>query len=190
MPRLSKIYTRSGDQGETSLAGGQRVSKDDPLVCAYGSVDELNAVIGLARSLWRADVSDDARRLDEILAGIQNQLFNLGAQLSTPKDDFREGMPCVSCDQIAALEALMDEMNAVLGPLREFILPGGAPAAAALHQARTVCRRVERSCIGLLREGRIHDDVIPYLNRLGDALFVLARWANKVAGVADVCWRR
>jgi cob(I)alamin adenosyltransferase len=189
MPRLTKIYTRNGDQGETTLAGGLRVSKDDPLVDAFGTVDELNSTIGLARSLWRADVSTDARRLDELLAGMQNQLFNLGAQLATPKAEFREGMPCVSGDQIAALEGVMDEMNAVLGPLREFILPGGVPAAAALHQARTVCRRAERLCVGLRRENRIHAEVIPYLNRLGDALFVLARWANKLADVPDVCWR-
>jgi cob(I)alamin adenosyltransferase len=190
MTRLSKIYTRNGDQGDTSLAGGKRVSKDDPLVWAFGTVDELNSVLGLARSLWTIERSPEAKRLDDILAGIQNELFNLGAQLSTPIEAFREGMPCIRQEHIEGLEKLMDELNALLGPLREFILPGGVPTAAALHQARTVCRRAERYCVRLLRDGLIHDQVLPYLNRLGDTLFVLARWANKLSGVQDVCWQR
>ena len=180
MARLTKIYTRAGDKGETGLVGGQRVSKDSPRIWAYGTVDELNSAIGLARAL-KPDKETNA-----VLAGIQNNLFNLGAELATPGRSHVH----VEKKRIGALEKLMDERNAKLGPLREFILPGGSPVAAQLHVARTICRRAERFCVRLAREEPIGESVVPYLNRLGDALFVLARWANKKQGVKEVCWKK
>jgi cob(I)alamin adenosyltransferase len=184
MARLTKIYTRTGDKGQTGLVGGRRVSKDSPRIWACGTVDELNSAIGLARAFNRS------RKLDRILARIQNELFNLGAELSTPPEKLRPGMPRVGPDDIAALEKLIDELNARLGPLREFILPGGTRAAAALHLARAVCRRAERFCVRLAREEQIGEFVLPYLNRLSDALFVLARWANHKHNAKEAFWRK
>jgi cob(I)alamin adenosyltransferase len=177
MLRLTKIYTRTGDKGDTGLVGGKRVSKDSPRIWAAGTVDELNSAIGLARA-FKPD-----KKTDAILAGIQNDLFDLGAELA--------GAPArIRPSHIAALEKLMDKLNAELGPLREFILPGGAPAAAQLHVARTICRRAERFCVRLGREEKIGELVVPYLNRLGDALFVLARGANRTAGVKETFWQK
>ena len=184
MARLTKIYTRTGDKGETGLVGGRRVSKDSPRLWACGTVDELNSVIGLARA-FKPD-----KKTDATLAHIQNDLFNLGAELATLPEDVREGMPHVGRKEIAALEKLMNELNAALGPLQEFILPGGTKTAATLHQARTICRRAERFCVGLSRDEKIGEFVVPYLNRLGDALFVLARWANKARGVTETFWQK
>jgi cob(I)alamin adenosyltransferase len=184
MARLTKIYTRAGDKGETGLVGGRRVSKDSPRIWAYGTVDELNSAIGLARA-FKPD-----KKTDGVLARIQNELFNLGAELATLPENFHEGMPRVGLKEIAALEVLMDELNRKLGPLKEFILPGGCKAAAALHQARTICRRAERFCVRLAREERIGKCVVPYLNRLGDVLFTLARWTNKKQGVKEVFWKK
>ena len=180
MARLTKIYTRTGDKGETGLVGGKRVSKDSPRIWAYGTVDELNSAIGLARA-FRTD-----KKTDAILAGIQSDLFNLGAVLATPG----QSPIHIKADRIRALEKLMDECNAKLGPLREFILPGGTPAGAQLHVARTICRRAERFCVRLAREEQIGELVIPYLNRLSDALFVLARWANHKQGVKETFWNK
>lgn len=171
MLRLTKIYTRTGDKGLTGLVGGKRVSKDSPRIWAYGTVDELNSAIGLARA-FRPDKTTDA-----ILAGIQNDLFDLGAELAGAPGHVRQS-------QIDALEDLMDACNGKLGALREFILPGGTPVAAQLHVARTICRRAERFCVRLKVTGL----VIPYLNRLSDALFVLARWANR--GQRDTFWAK
>ncbi len=184
MARLTKIYTRRGDKGETGLVGGRRVSKDSPRIWAYGTVDELDSVIGLARA-FKPD-----KKTDRVLARIQNELFNLGAELATLPEDLREGMPRVGSKEIAALEVLMDELNKELGPLKEFILPGGSKTAAALHQARTICRRAERFCVRLAREERIGKCIVPYLNRLSDALFVLARWTNKKQGVKETFWKK
>jgi cob(I)alamin adenosyltransferase len=184
MARLTKIYTKTGDKGDTGLVGGKRVSKDSPRIWAYGTIDELNSAIGLARAF------EPDKETDAVLAGIQNDLFNLGAELSTLPEDFRAGMPRIEQKQITALEKLMDELNAKLGPLKEFILPGGTPAAAALHLARTICRRAERFCVRLSREEQIGAFVIPYLNRLSDALFVLARWTNHNAGRKDTFWKK
>jgi len=173
MARLTKIYTRTGDKGQTGLVGGRRVSKDSPRIWAIGTVDELNAAIGLARA-FKPD-----KKTDAILAGIQNDLFDLGAELA--------GAPArVQQSRIDALEKLMDERNAKLGPLREFILPGGTLVGAQLHVARTICRRAERFCVRLKPDGL----AIPYLNRLGDALFVLARWANRKAGKNETFWKK
>jgi cob(I)alamin adenosyltransferase len=184
MARLTKIVTRTGDDGSTGLAGGKRVSKDSPRVWAVGTVDELNSAIGLARAL-RADPDLDVR-----LREIQNDLFNLGAELATPADKFKRGMPCIEPTHVATLEELVEELNKQLGPLKEFILPGGSPTGAQLHAARTICRRAERFCVRLGKEEKIGEWVVPYLNRLGDALFMLARWSNQKAGVKETYWKK
>jgi len=177
MARLTRIYTLTGDKGDTGLVGGQRVSKDSPRIWAYGTVDELNSAIGLARAF------KPGRKIDVILAGIQNDLFDLGAELAGAPGN-------ISQSRVVALEKLMDKLKAKLGSLREFILPRGTPVAAQLHAARTVCRRAERFCVRLAREEQIGEVIVPYLNRLGDALFVMARWANKNKGVKEVFWRK
>ena len=197
MPRLTTIYTRTGDDGTTGLVGGKRVSKDSPRIWAGGAVDELNASIGLARAFNAEERSRASRKIERVLVRIQNELFNLGAELATLPEDFHKGMPRVSRSHVAALEKLLDALNAELGPLKEFILPGGCTTAAALHQARTICRRAERCCVrlapissGLARNEKIGEFVVPYLNRLSDALFVLARWANSARGVKEALWQK
>lgn len=175
-----KIYTRTGDRGETSLLGGRRVPKDDPRIEAYGTVDELNSFIGLARS--SAPDSD----LDAELHRIQGDLFEIGAQLASITDDRFSG---ISGERIGALERWIDRMDQQLEPLTSFILPGGSRTAGHLHVARTVCRRAERSVIRLSRETSTGTTVV-YLNRLSDALFVAARFANHRHGIADVPWVR
>jgi len=190
MTRLTKIYTRSGDKGATSLVGGRRVSKDSPRIWAYGTVDELNSSIGLARALNASAQSSVNRTIDRILARTQCELFNLGAELATRSEDVRKGMPCVSRKEVVAMEKLMDELNKELGPLKEFILPGGCAISAALHQARTICRRAERFCVRLARDEKIGEFAVPYLNRLSDLLFVLARWANKAQNVRETFWQK
>ena len=184
MARLTRIVTRTGDNGTTGLAGGKRVSKDSPRVWANGTVDELNSAIGVARSI-NADAGLDTR-----LRRIQNDLFNLGAELATPAEDFRQGMPRIEQQHVADLEKLVEDLTQELGPLEEFILPGGSPVAAQLHVARTICRRAERFCVRLGKEEKIGEWVVPYLNRLGDALFTLARWANQKAGVKETYWKK
>lgn len=177
-----KIYTKTGDAGETSLLGGSRVRKDHKRIEAYGTVDELNSVIGQARAAWEGSPIDD-----EILR-IQADLFEIGAFLATiaPNDKFRGPAE----DRIGQLEAAIDRMEKELEPLQTFILPGGSAAAAGLHVARTVCRRAERLVVSL---EEISDDMsraLQYLNRLADYLFVAARYANHAQGVADVAWKR
>ena len=184
MARLTKIYTHTGDHGETGLVAGKRISKDAPRLDVAGTVDELNSAIGLAGAL------NPYRRVAVALAQIQNDLCDLGAELATLPADFRDGMPRIEAHQVAALEKSIDELNAVLGPLEEFILPGGTPAAAQLHVARTVCRRAERLCVRLARQEKIGKWIMPYLNRLGDALFVLARWTNFKANVPESSWQK
>ena len=179
-----KIYTRRGDRGETDLFGGARVGKDDARVEAYGAVDELNAFAGdaAARSA-HADVHT-------LLARIQSSLFDLGAYLATPDVTRQEkaGVPKPSEVDIAELEAHIDTFEAELPPLRSFVLPGGTPAAAAFHVARTVCRRAERRTVSLQRAEPLDPIAVRYLNRLSDLLFVLARLENARAGVPDVPW--
>jgi len=180
-----RIYTRTGDKGDTGLFGGGRVPKDHPRVEAYGDVDELNAALGLARSI------EMMPRIDEVLAPVQRDLFSLGALLATPHPEkVREQLAKarIDADRIAELERAIDDGEAELTPLEAFILPGGTPKAAALHVARTVCRRAERRVIALRHEVEIPDLVIQYLNRLSDLLFVLARVANRRAGAAEVTW--
>jgi cob(I)alamin adenosyltransferase len=180
-----KIYTRTGDDGRTGLFGGGRVDKDDPRVEAYGDVDELNAVIGQARSV------DMLPRIDEILAPVQVDLFAIGALLATPHPEkHREQLEKarLTDKRIAQLEQAIDDGEAELEPLKAFILPGGTPKASALHVARTVCRRAERSIIRLQKTDEVPQAVIIYLNRLSDLLFVLARVANRRAGAGEVTW--
>ena len=184
-----KIYTRGGDAGRTALLGGGRVGKDHPRVEAYGTVDELNAVLG--ESLAR--LQDPASR--ERLSRIQHDLFTLGAILAAvPGEDgapLPGRPPELPEERVAEMEAWIDEADAVLPPLRAFVLPGGSPGAAALHVARTVCRRAERRVVGARSAGEaVPEAVVAYLNRLGDLLFVLARLENHRAGEADVEWRK
>ncbi|HUJ09032.1 MAG TPA: cob(I)yrinic acid a,c-diamide adenosyltransferase [Verrucomicrobiae bacterium] len=190
MPRLTKIYTRTGDQGHTGLVGGQRVSKDSPRIWAFGTVDELNSAIGLARAFNAGRKNTVSLKLDKLLAQMQNELFDLGAELATTAAKFRTGMPRIGKQHIASLERVIDGFNAELGPLQEFVVPGGSQTAAALHLARTICRRAERFCVRLAREEKIGEQVVPYLNRLSDALFVLARWTNRQQRVAESLWKK
>jgi len=179
-----KIYTRTGDQGETGLVDGSRVSKDDPRVAAYGDVDELNAVLGVVRAHAR-----DAA-LDGLLLQIQRDLFALGAQLADPTEQVaaRKAKAAVAPERIQELEAAIDRHEAALTPLRAFVLPGGAPTGAFLHLARTVCRRAERTIVALGRAHKLDPLIETYVNRLSDLLFVLARDANRAAGHPDDTW--
>ena len=179
--RLDRIYTRGGDTGRTSLGDGTRVSKADARVDAFGTVDELNSVLGVA--LAEGGVPDELR---PSLERIQNELFDLGADLSVPADDPRERLR-VSETQVEALEEVCDRVNARLEPLRSFVLPGGTRAAALLHLARTVCRRAERLVVALAETEPVNPAVLAYLNRLSDLLFVLARAAN--GGAVETLWK-
>ena len=187
MVYLSRIYTKTGDQGETALGDGSRVPKDHPRVAAYGSVDELNAVLGVVRSVAPGDPA--AAPHEDLFRTIQNDLFDVGADLcrpqaagETPGQHLR-----VVPEQAARLEAAIDRLNASLEPLRSFVLPGGRPAAAWCHLARTVCRRAERDVVTLARAESVNPQVIVYLNRLSDLLFVLARVCN-ANGRQDLLW--
>ena len=183
---LNRIYTRTGDRGLTRLATGEPVAKSNPRVQAYGDVDETNACIGLCR----LHCADDPG-MDAMLARIQNELFDLGADLATPPEPKPEWEVLrVTADQVARLEAEIDEMNAALGPLTSFVLPGGTPLAAHLHLARTVCRRAERRVSELSADAgqAISPESLMYLNRLSDHLFVASRHANAAAG-GDVLWK-
>lgn len=179
-----KIYTRRGDAGETDLFGGPRVRKDELRVEAYGAVDELNAALGVAVT---ASLHPDLRGLGQ---QVQARLFDLGAQLATPDPRHREksSMPTVGDAEVAVLEDEVDRLEGELSALRRFILPGGSPAAAAFHVARTVCRRAERRCVALARETALEEGVLAYLNRLSDLLFVMARVENGRSGVPDMEW--
>jgi cob(I)alamin adenosyltransferase len=181
-----KIYTKTGDAGETSLAGGHRVRKDDLRVAAYGDVDEANAAIGAARSAPPTDFAD------ALLAQVQRDLFALGGALASPEPSAlraaQRAKVAVTVEQIQVLEQAIDDAERTLTPLKQFVLPAGAPKAAALHLARTACRRAERSTVRLAREQAVAAVILAYLNRLSDLLFVLARQANQQSGTADVTW--
>ncbi len=180
-----KIYTKTGDKGDTGLFGGGRVGKDHPRVEAYGDLDELNAHLGLARSI------EMMPRVDEVLVPIQRDLFAIGAILATPDTEkMRQQLAKARLDEdrIEQLEQAIDDCDTELEPLRAFIVPGGTPKAAALHVARTVCRRAERRVIALQREAELPALVVVYLNRLSDLLFMLARLANRRAGQGEVTW--
>jgi cob(I)alamin adenosyltransferase len=178
-----KIYTRTGDAGDTSLFGGQRVPKDALRIEAYGTVDELNSVLGMVR----AENSDP--ELEAILEPIQDRLFDIGADLATPRSTERKAIRRIEAREAQQLERVIDGLEPQLKPLRAFIIPGGARVAALLHFARTVCRRAERTIVRLSRNEDIGDAIIIYLNRLSDLLFVLARFANQKAGVPETRWK-
>lgn len=183
MPRLTKIYTRTGDDGTTALGAGQRLPKDALRIETFGTVDELNAHIGaaLAGGLESSLTSE--------LTRIQHELFHLGSDLCILEaDKAKKPVPTIEAKHVTALEAAMDTMTERLGPLTNFILPGGSVGAAHLHVARTVCRRAERLAVALARDEAIGASVIAYLNRLSDALFVMARWENLHRGMADTTW--
>jgi cob(I)alamin adenosyltransferase len=179
----TRIYTKTGDSGETGLFGGGRVGKDDARVDAYGELDELNATLGFARSLGLDS------RLDELCQRLQHELFTVGAVLATPQGSKAEAhIPKVKPEWVSAMEAAIDAFDTELAPMTHFILPGGTQASAALHVSRTVCRRAERRVVPLLRAGKVDMLVVTYLNRLSDLLFTMARVANHRAGVPDVKW--
>jgi cob(I)alamin adenosyltransferase len=177
-----KIYTRTGDKGDTSLFGGQRVPKDAQRIEAYGTVDELNSVLGIVR----ADSRDP--QIDEVLEHVQNSLFDLGADLATPRS-LNRTIKRIAPKDTAALEKYIDLLEPKLKALRSFVLPGGSPVAARLHFSRTICRRAERVIVRLSRNEDIGDEIMIYLNRLSDLLFVLARYANRVADVPETKWK-
>jgi cob(I)alamin adenosyltransferase len=183
MPKLTKIYTKTGDDGTTSLGTRKRVSKDSQRVKAYGDVDELNSMIGVAIA------SGLDSKLVDVLAVTQNELFVLGADLAFPQESNEDlNIPRIEERHVLRLEELIDELVEETGPLENFILPGGTLAASNLHAARAICRRAERTVVGLSREERISETSPRYLNRLSDALFVLARMENKLAGVDEPLW--
>lgn len=175
--RLSKIYTRTGDDGSTGLGDGSRVGKDALRVAAYGTVDEANSAIGMVLAHPLPDTVRDC------LIGIQHELFDLGGELCVP------GMQLIDADDVLRLEQVLDAFNADLPPLKDFILPGGGPAAATCHLARTISRRAEREIVALSRVESVSTDVLGYINRLSDLLFVLCRVLARVAGAGEVLWR-
>ena len=179
--RLTKIYTRGGDAGETSLGDGSRVSKLDARIRAYGTVDELNATLGVVVA------GDPPGELRDVLARVQNELFDLGADLSVPVE--LEGRLRTTQEQVDALEADCDRFNADLPELRSFVLPGGTEGAAQLHVARTVCRRAEREALEASTEHALNPLALVYLNRLSDLLFILSRFANAAGGAEEPLWR-
>ena len=183
MPRITKVYTRTGDDGTTALGEGTRVPKDAARIEAYGTVDELSSILGAARAIGLD------RSLDGALSSIQNELFHLGSDLCVPElDKERRPVPRIESRHVDALENLMDRLSAKLEPLENFILPGGTAAAAQLHVARTVCRRAERRLVTLASLEPVGAHAVRYLNRLSDALFVMARYENLTKGSPDVLW--
>jgi cob(I)alamin adenosyltransferase len=183
MPRLTRIYTKRGDDGTTGLGSGTRVAKDNQRVRAYGDIDELNATIGLARSVGLDE------RLQGELANVQNELFHLGSDLAYPVETGEvTQVPRIEERHVARLESLIDELSAEVGPLQNFILPGGSIGASALQLARAVCRRAERQVVGLSRVETINPLNLIYLNRLSDALFVMARHENRQKNVPEPLW--
>jgi cob(I)alamin adenosyltransferase len=183
--RITKVYTKQGDDGTTRLGGGQKISKDAARIHTYGTVDELNSVIGIALSFEPTDV------VKENLLRVQHQLFTLGGQLCVLEEDRKKWQTKeIAAYDIERLETLMDTLNEELQPLEEFILPGGSRVASFLHQARCVCRRAERLAVSLGESESAGGNVIKYLNRLSDALFVLARYENFKGGVEDVYWKK
>jgi cob(I)alamin adenosyltransferase len=185
---LNRIYTKGGDRGETGLVGGQRVPKDHPRIEAYGTVDELNAFLGLAGVTCAQSEEPRLAKLAEILRRVQHELFNLGSILATKSEDVHPRQARVTDAEVAQLEREIDAMNAELKPLRSFVLPGGTRLNAELHAARTICRRAERAVVSLARREEVPPEAVRYLNRLSDALFVWSRWASHVQGAAEALW--
>jgi len=190
--RITKVYTRTGDKGKTRLAGGQQVWKDSVRVEAYGDVDELNSIIGVVRAFNAESLGNhpSADRLEEELRWMQNKLFDLGGLLATAPGQTFTNMPTVTARDVTRLEKLMDWCQKDLPPLKEFILPGGGKISSFLHQARTICRRAERTCVRLGKEEPLDSALVRFLNRLSDALFVLARWMAKQQREPEFLWER
>lgn len=187
---LSRIYTKAGDKGQTSLVGGKKIAKDAPRIEAYGTVDELNAVLGLVRKANREEAGPEAARarIDAILQRVQNELFNLGSLLATLPEDLGEKQPRIEARHVEALERDIDALNEGLPPLRSFTLPGGGWVSSWLHLARTVCRRAERIVVHLAGSEPIDAEVVRYLNRLSDALYVIGRWNVRQRGEEEPLW--
>ncbi|MBI2544284.1 MAG: cob(I)yrinic acid a,c-diamide adenosyltransferase [Candidatus Rokubacteria bacterium] len=190
--RITRVYTRTGDKGTTALVGGKRVPKDSPRIAAYGTVDELNSILGIARvfNAERLAEGEKHRWLDEVFRRLQNQLFDLGSELATPPDTVYEGMHRVGDAEVKELEALMDRCQKDLEPLKSFVLPGGGRISGFLHQCRTVCRRAEREILALSRVEPIGEGPLRYVNRLSDVFFVLSRWVGKHLGETEYLWER
>lgn len=186
MVRINRVYTKAGDQGETALVGGDRVSKASPRIECYGTIDELNATLGMVRTALEQSAAGP--RLLPAIDRIQNELFNLGAQLATPDAQRRSQMPPIADRHVSALEVLMDELNEDLPALQSFVLPGGGWASACFHLSRTVCRRAERLVVALSRIDDVEPISVQYLNRLSDALFVMGRWAAKKDARTEPLW--
>ena len=190
--RITRVYTRTGDDGMTALVGGKRVPKDAARIEAYGTVDELNAVVGLVRA-WNEEGKGQRElhlRLDAMLQEIQQELFDLGSELATPEDFTYDGMHRMDEEEVTRIERVIDECQEELEPLKSFILPGGGRISAQLHQCRTVCRRAEREILGLSRIENVGEWPLRYVNRLSDLFFVLGRWVGKNLGETEYLWQR
>jgi cob(I)alamin adenosyltransferase len=185
---LNRIYTKAGDSGQTRLAGGQRVAKDDLRISCYGTVDELNAFLGAARLTADAQPQPSLKAFASTLKRVQHELFNLGSILATLPEDVHPKQARITASDVQQLEREIDEANATLPPLRSFVLPGGSRLEAELHICRTVCRRAERELVALAREQSVPEEALQYLNRLSDALFVWSRWVNRECGAAESLW--
>jgi cob(I)alamin adenosyltransferase len=190
--RITRVYTRRGDHGDTDLVGGVRAPKDSARIDAYGSVDELNAAVGVVRAFNEAERRRDpaSKRLGAILRKLQSELFDLGGELATPPTARVKGMFQIGAAEVKALEAQMDRCQTDLQPLKSFILPGGGRTSALLHVARTVCRRAERDVLRLMRVEDVGEWPLAYLNRLSDLLFVLSRWIGHHLGEREYLWER
>ncbi len=190
--RITRVYTRTGDDGMTALVGGKRVPKDAARIEAYGTIDELNAVVGLARA-WNEEGRGERElhlKLDAMLQEIQQELFDLGSELATPEDFTYEGMHRMGEDEVTRIERVIDECQKELEPLKSFILPGGGRISAQLHQCRTVCRRAEREILRLSRVEDVGEWPLRYVNRLSDLFFVLGRWVGRNLGETEYLWQR
>jgi cob(I)alamin adenosyltransferase len=193
---ITRVYTRLGDGGETALVGGRRVAKDSPRIVAYGTIDELNAVVGLVRVFNAEGMKTRGPRrkrhewLDATLRKVQNQLFDVGSELATPPDAAYEGMFRIGEGEVTELERIMDGCQKDLAPLKSFVLPGGGRIQGFLHQARTVCRRAERELLALSRVELVGEWPLRYVNRLSDLFFVLGRWVGKHMGEKEYLWER
>ena len=190
MVKITKVYTRTGDTGQTGIVGGKRLPKDHPRIEACGSVDELNSVIGLVLSfLAKKEASKRREKLGLILEAIQQKLFDIGSELATLPGDEYEGQITLQAENVVWLEEIIDAMNEELQPLKSFILPGGTSLNAFLHQARTVCRRAERDILKLNQIDLVNPEIIKYINRLSDFLFVAGRWVTETLGETETLWQ-
>lgn len=188
--RITRVYTRRGDHGDTDLVGKGRVAKDSPRIISYGTIDELNSSLGVVRVFASEEKGKAAAKLLEILKRLQNELFDLGSELATPPDGEYEGMWKVSANEVAELEKTIDECQKDLEPLKSFVLPGGGKLGAFLHVSRTICRRAEIEVLRLSRVEPVSPYALGYVNRLSDLLFVLSRWIAKQQGDDEFLWER